>query len=150
MEISNFHLDNIRVLLKLKDRFLYFKGFCLCLIMIVLVISLFYFKIPMRLELEGIVKCNKKECTYTVVATSNLQKYSNNLKEITFNETYKINKIVFEEPYVLNNSLVSNMVIYVDSKELKNNQVVKGTLTLKEDTVISLFLKSLKGGDEDA
>ena len=150
MEVSNFHLDNIRVLLKLKDRFLYFKGFCLCLIMIVLVISLFYFKIPMRLELEGIVKCNKKECTYTVVATSNLQKYSNNLNEITFNETYKINKIVFEEPYVLNNSLVSNMVIYVDSKELKNNQVVKGTLTLKEDTVISLFLKSLKGGDEDA
>ena len=148
MDIRNFYKENLRMLIKIKEKFLYFKSFLLCLIVIVLIISLFYLKIPLNINLEGSVKCNKKECTFTVVATSNMEKYSNDFKEITFKEKDNIKSISFSEPYVLNNVLVNNMIITVSNKELKNNQIAKGIVTLKEDTVFSLFLKSLKGGDE--
>lgn len=150
LEITNFHIENMRTLLKIKDHFLFFKSLILCLIIITVIVCLFYLKIPMEVDLEGIVKCNKKECTYTVIAEANFQKYTNDLKEITFNKTEKVNKIVFEEPYVLNNILVSNMVFYLTTDELQNNQVLKAKIIIKEDTIISLFLKSLKGGDENA
>ena len=135
------------MLIKIKEKFLYFKSFLLCLIIGGLIISLFYLKIPLNINLEGSVKCNKKECNFTVIATSNIEKYSDNFKEITFNEKDEIKKISYSEPYVLNNVLVSNMVITVSNKELKNNQIAKGVITVKEDTIFSLFLSSLKGGD---
>ncbi len=138
------------MLLKIKDRLLYIKSFLLGLIVIIIFISLFYFKIPRVINLEGVAKCNKKECTYTVIVTSSIEKYLDDFKEITFKKTEKINKVVLNEPYVLNNVLVNELVIYVSNQELKNNQVVKSTITVSEDTIISLFLKSLKGGDEDA
>ncbi len=147
MEIRNFYQENLRMLIKIKEKFLYFKSFLLCLIVVGLIISLFYLKIPLNINLEGSVKCNKKECNFTVIATSNIEKYSDNFKEITFNEKDEIKKISYSEPYVLNNVLVSNMVITVSNKELKNNQVAKGVITVKEDTIFSLFLSSLKGGD---
>ena len=128
------------MLLKIKDRLLYIKSFLLGLIVIIIFISLFYFKIPRVINLEGVAKCNKKECTYTVIVTSSIEKYLDDFKEITFKKTEKINKVV----------LVNELVIYVSNQELKNNQVVKSTITVSEDTIISLFLKSLKGGDEDA
>ena len=147
MEIRNFYKENLRMLIKIKEKFLYFKSFLLCLIVVGLIISLFYLKIPLNINLEGSVKCNKKECNFTVIATSNIEKYSDNFKEITFKEKDEIKKISYSEPYVLNNVLVSNMVITVSNKELKNNQVAKGVITVKEDTIFSLFLSSLKGGD---
>lgn len=147
MEIRNFYQENLRMLIKIKEKFLYFKSFLLCLIVVGLIISLFYLKIPLNINLEGSVKCNKKECNFTVIATSNIEKYSDNFKEITFNEKDEIKNISYSEPYVLNNVLVSNMVITVSNKELKNNQVAKGVITVKEDTIFSLFLSSLKGGD---
>ena len=147
MEIRNFYQENLRMLIKIKEKFLYFKSFLLCLIVVGLIISLFYLKIPLNINLEGSVKCNKKECNFTVIATSNIEKYSDNFKEITFNEKDEIKKISYSEPYVLNNVLVSNMVITVSNKELKNNQIAKGVITVKEDTIFSLFLSSLKGGD---
>ena len=147
MEIRNFYKENLRMLIKIKEKFLYFKSFLLCLIVVCLIISLFYLKIPLNINLEGSVKCNKKECNFTVIATSNIEKYSDNFKEITFKEKDEIKKISYSEPYVLNNVLVSNMIITVSNKELKNNQVAKGVITVKEDTIFSLFLSSLKGGD---
>ena len=147
MEIRNFYQENLRMLIKIKEKFLYFKSFLLCLIVVGLIISLFYLKIPLNINLEGSVKCNKKECNFTVIATSNIEKYSDNFKEITFNEKDEIKNISYSEPYVLNNVLVSNMVITVSNKELKNNQIAKGVITVKEDTIFSLFLSSLKGGD---
>ncbi len=150
MEIRNFYQENLRMLLKIKDHFLYFKSFMLCLIITIIIGSLFYLKIPLNITLEGKVKCNKKECIYTVIATDTLAKYTDNLKEITFTKKDTIKKISFDEPYLLNNILVSNMNITVSNQELKNNQVMKGTIKIKEDTIISLFLKSLKGGDENA
>ena len=149
MEVRNFYQENLRMLLKIKEKFLYFKSILLCLIIIGLIISLFFLKIPLNINLEGTVKCNKKDCDFTIIATSNIEKYSNDFKEITFKEKDEIKKISYSEPYVLNNVLVSNMVITVSNKELKNNQVAKGVITVKEDTIFSLFLSSLKGGDEN-
>lgn len=149
MEIRNFYQENLRMLLKIKEKFLYFKSILLCLIIIGLIISLFFLKIPLNINLEGTVKCNKKDCDFTIIATSNIEKYSNDFKEITFKEKDEIKKISYSEPYVLNNVLVNNMIITVSNKELKNNQIAKGVITIKEDTIFSLFLSSLKGGDEN-
>ena len=131
----------IKDLLKIKDHLLYFKSFILCLIIIILIVMLFYFKIPLTITLEGVCKCNLNECCYKAVSSFKLQQYIDDLKEISINNKEKINKIVFEKPY---------MFLYFDADEFKNNEVVKSVFTLKEETIISLFLKSLKGGDEIA
>ena len=141
MEFSNYHIENIERLLKLKDSFLFIKCLMGGVFIIGLIGSLFF------ITLEGPVECLKNECTLLVRISSSFKIPFQDIKEITFNEKEKVKKISFAEPSVVNDGLVNNLLITVSNKQLKNNQAVKGTIILANESIMGLFLQSLKGGE---
>ncbi len=147
MEFSNYHIENIERLLKLKDSFLFIKCLMGGVFIIGLIGSLFFIKIPRQVTLEGPVECLKNECTLLVRISSSFKIPFQDIKEITFNEKEKVKKISFAEPSVVNDGLVNNLLITVSNKQLKNNQAVKGTIILANESIMGLFLQSLKGGE---
>ena len=145
MEISTYHYDNIGILLKVKSKFIKFKIFLIILFCLLLVLSLFLIEIPKKITLNGIVKCNKKDCTFTSIVSSNVDVSVN--QEIKLKDVTKILKVSYDEPYLFDNHLVTNLVLTVSNNNLVSNQIMEGTIIVSKDTIFSLFWHSLKGGD---
>ncbi len=144
--MSNFNVNNIRILFNVRSRFLYFKSVVLILVVIVLISLLFLLRISKAIYLEGYSKCNKKECIFTIPISG---KFDIKVGDsISFDDkSFKILKVMYDEPYVSGSNIINNLMLALDKDSLQNNQVLKGKIVLEKKSLFALFWQSLKGGD---
>ena len=113
MEFPNYNEDNIRVLLTKSEDKLEIKIISLIIVLLIAILFICFYPIDHYKKYLAIVTCEKNNCYLTVSSSPLENQFLTKDNFIWIDDKYKITKVIYEQPVMLENMQIRQQVTVI-------------------------------------